>query len=209
MKLPDPPLLLITDRKQARGLLEEVLSAAFAGGCRWASVREKDLSENEQAALVRELHTLARRYGARLTLHGSAALAARTGVGGVHLPAGSDAAAARALLGPTALVGLSVHSPAEAAAADPHAVDYVVAGPAFETASKPGYGPALGEAGIAAIVAASRVPVVAIGGVSETNAAALLAAGASGLAVMGGVMAASDPASAIGALLHAGWPGSG
>ncbi len=74
-------------------------------------------------------------------LHGEAALAELAGVDGVHLPSGSDAAAARALLGPEKLIGVSIHTVTEAEAIDPQAADYALAGPAFETPSKPGYGP--------------------------------------------------------------------
>ena len=63
MKLPDPPLLLVTDRRQARRQLPEVVGAAFAGGCRWVSLREKDLPEEEQIALARMLIPMARRHG--------------------------------------------------------------------------------------------------------------------------------------------------
>ena len=141
MRLPKPPLLVITDRKQARAPLKDILAAAFEAGCRWASVRENDLPPDEQMALARDLHTIAQRWGARLTLHGEPALAKEAAVDGVHLPAGSDAGSAQTLLGPHALIGLSVHHAEEARAADPAVIDYLVAGPAFHTASKPGYGP--------------------------------------------------------------------
>lgn len=199
--LPQPPLLLVTDRSQARLRLPQILDAAFAAGCRWASVREKDLPPDEQIALARELHSGARRHGAVLTLHGAAELAQRAGVDGVHLPAGADAAAARRLLGPSALVGVSVHLPSEAAEIHSGAADYLVAGPAYETASKPGYGPALGTAGVRAIASAAHVPVVAIGGIEAENVSELTAAGAAGVAVMGGIMRADDVGRAVRALL--------
>ena len=96
-------LLLVTDRRQAAAPLSDMLGAAFAAGCRWASLREKDLPAEEQVQLARELLPLARRFGARLTLHGDPNLALAAGVDGVHLPAGGDVAAARAALGPDAL----------------------------------------------------------------------------------------------------------
>ncbi|MGZ5813241.1 MAG: thiamine phosphate synthase, partial [Xanthobacteraceae bacterium] len=99
MKLPDPPLLLVTDRHQARLPLVDVVRAALAAGCRWVSVREKDLSDEDQVALALTLLPMARRHGARLTLHGHAALAKACGSDGVHLPAGGNPAASRALLG--------------------------------------------------------------------------------------------------------------
>jgi thiamine-phosphate pyrophosphorylase len=203
MKLPDPPLLLVTDRAQARLPLEEVVERACAGGCRWVSLREKDLSAEAQVALVRSLAPIAQRFGARLTLHGEAALAQAAGLDGVHLSAGGDAAAARATLGPRAIIGISIHGAAEAMTLDPAVVDYAVAGPAYLTASKPGYGPALGPDGLAAICRAARVPIVAIGGIEPGNVAAVTAAGAAGVAVMGSVMRAADPRRVIENLLAA------
>jgi thiamine-phosphate pyrophosphorylase len=202
LRAPHPPLLLITDRRQARLPLHEVVAAALGAGCRWISLREKDLPQEEQAALARALLPLVHRYRACLTLHGDAALAAACGCGGVHLPAGADAAAARVMLGRDKLIGLSLHTVAEAAAIDPAAVDYALAGPAFATASKPGYRPA--AAGLIADIArAAPVPVLAIGGLSAPLVVEVLAAGCAGIAVMGGVMRASDPGGEVRALLAA------
>ena len=193
MTLPDPPLLLVTDRRQARLPLTDVVAAALAAGCRWVSLREKDLSEDDQMALAGTLLRLARRHGARLSLHGEAQLAKACGVDGAHLPAGSDPAAARKLLGQGKLIGVSIHTVTEADALDPAAIDYAIAGPAFETPSKPGYGPEIGRKGLAEIAAAARVPILAIGGLNATRAAEVLAAGPVGIAVMGGVMRSTDP----------------
>jgi thiamine-phosphate pyrophosphorylase len=201
VKLPQPPLLLVTDRRQARRPLTEVIRGALQAGCRWVSVREKDLAEDEQAAIVRMLAPMTRRHGACLTLHGEAALAQAAGADGVHLPAGSDPAAARALLGPDRLIGISVHTATEIEALEPGSVDYAIAGPAYETASKPGYGPEIGRKGLADIARLARVPVVAIGGLNATRAADVLAAGVAGIAVMGSIMRAADPERDMRALL--------
>ncbi|HEY6994541.1 MAG TPA: thiamine phosphate synthase [Xanthobacteraceae bacterium] len=201
MKLPDPPLLVLTDRQQARLPLADVVRAALAAGCRWVSLREKDLSDNDQIALAATLLPIARRYGACLTVHGDASLAKACGADGVHLPAGSDPAASRAMLGSDKLVGVSLHTVTEAGAIDPNVVDYAIAGPAFETASKPGYGPEIGRKGLAEIARAASVPILAIGGLNATRAAEVLAAGPAGIAVMGGVMRAVDPGREVSALL--------
>ena len=201
MRLPEPPFLLVTDRHQARQPLPSIVGAALGAGCRWISLREKDLPDAEQVALARTLLPMIRRSGARLTIHGEAALAKTCGADGVHLPAGSDATAARALLGPQKLIGLSIHTVTEAEAINPRAADYAIAGPAFETASKPGYGPEIGRNGLAEIAAVARVPVLAIGGLNTTRAAEVLAAGPIGIAVMGSVMRAADPAQEVRALL--------
>ena len=201
MTLPDPPLLLVTDRRQARLPLADVVAAALATGCRWVSLREKDLSEDDQMALAGTLLRLTRRHGARLSLHGEAELAKACGVDGVHLPAGSDPGAARKLLGQGRLIGVSIHTVTEADALDPAAIDYAIAGPAFETPSKPGYGPEIGRKGLAEIAAAARVPILAIGGLNATRAAEVLAAGPVGIAVMGGVMRSTDPGREVRGLL--------
>jgi thiamine-phosphate pyrophosphorylase len=203
VRIPVPPLLLVTDRSQARRPLEEIVARACAAGGRWVSLREKHLPAAEQIALARTLLAIVRGHDVRLTLHGEADVAFAAGADGVHLSAQGNAGAARALLGPGALIGKSIHSAVEAAAIDPRVVDYAVAGPAYQTASKPGYGPALGPNGLAAISRSARVPVIAIGGIEPDNAASVLAAGAAGIAVMGSVMRTDDPGQVIEDLLAA------
>ncbi len=198
MTLPQPPLLAITDRMQARRPLAEVLSAAFAAGCRWASLREKDLPIVEQIALAHSLLPLARRWGARLTIHGDAELAKAADVDGVHLPAGTDPQQTRAVLGSAALIGLSVHSTDDLVAAG---LDYAIAGPVYETASKPGYGPAIGPEGLCVFIARATTPIVGIGGITPDRVADVMAAGAAGVAVMGEIMRADDPGATVAALL--------
>ena len=201
MTLPQPPLLLVTDRQQARTPLVTLIAEAIAAGCRWVSVREKDCSPKHQIGLVQALLPIARRHGARVSLHGNALLAKTANADGVHLSARDDPLAARKLLGTDRLVGVSIHSVTEARALDPGIVDYAIAGPAFETASKPGYGPGIGREGLAEIAAAARVPILAIGGINATRAAEVLAAGSAGIAVMGGIMRAPDPRQEIQALI--------
>jgi len=194
VRLPDPPLLMVTDRRQARQPLAAVVAAVLGAGCRWVSLREKDLPGDELVPLARSLLPTARRHDARLMVHGDPSLVKLAGIDGVHLPSGADPAAARALLGRDKLIGVSIHTVTEAEAIDPGCVDYAVAGPAFETPSKPGYGPEIGRKGFLDIARAARVPVLAIGGINAARIAELVAAGAAGVAVMGGVMRAADPA---------------
>ena len=201
MRLPQPPLLLVTDRRQARKPLVEIVAAAFTAGCRWVSVREKDLPDDEQIALVRMLLPITRRNSACLSMHGDAALAKAAGADGVHLPSGSDVAVARQLLGTGKLIGVSIHTATEASSIDPAVADYAIAGPAYETASKPGYGPEIGRKGLADLARSSRVPLVAIGGLNAMRAAEVLAVGVAGIAVMGSVMRAADPGLEMKALL--------
>lgn len=185
--LPNPPLLLITDRTQAVGGLLPAVAACVAAGCRWVSLREKDLPLAEQADLLRALMPLLADVGGTLTVHGDPSLAVLCD--GVHLPGGADIAAVRALLGLGALIGASCHDREGVAAAAGAGADYATLSPIFLTASKPGYGPALGPD----VLAGLPLPTLALGGVDAGTIAACIDAGAAGVAVMGGPM--RDPSS--------------
>jgi thiamine-phosphate pyrophosphorylase len=124
------------------------------------------------------------------------------GAGGVHLPSGKSPEAARARL-PAGLIGASAHSAAEAAALLGSGADYVTLSPVFPTASKPGYSPAIGLDSLADVAGRRLGPVIALGGITAANAPLCLAAGARGVAVMGEVMRATDPRTAVEALLAA------
>ena len=202
MSLPQPPLLVISDRTQATRPLTEIAAAAFAGGCRWFSLREKDLPAAERRLLLGELVALARPFGAIVMAHDDLDAVVAAGAGGVHLAGGRDPLAARGRL-PGGLIGVSAHAPGEAAALIAAGADYVTISPVFLTGSKPGYGPALGLGGLAAAVAAAAGPVVALAGISPANAPSCIAAGAAGIAVMGEVMRAADPQTVVRALLCA------
>src|SRR5260370_7362670 len=160
---------MISDRRQARRPLEEVAEPISAGGCRWLSVREKDLPAAERRALLSALVALGRRWGATVTVHEDVDAGTMAGVGGVHLPSAGNPEAARARL-PGRLIGASAHSAAEASALLGSGADYVTISPVFLTASKPGYGPAIGLDGLTRIVAQVPGPVIALGGVNAGNA---------------------------------------
>ena len=199
--LPRPPLLLITDAGQARRPLLDVVAGALAGGCRWISLREKALAPRDRAALLSALLRLTADHGATVMVHGDVEAAAATGAHGVHLKRAEAIAPARARLGPRVLIGLSAHDGAQIAAAAAAGADYVTLSPVFLTASKPGYGPALGLARFAALAAASALPVLALGGVDAAAAGACRAARAAGVAVMGEIMRSLDPAVTTAALI--------
>src|SRR5437762_3895730 len=115
MKLPDPPLLVISDRGQAQRPLTEIAEAAFRGGCRWFSLREKDLPAAERREVLAALVALGRRWDAVVIAHEDVDAVEAAGAAGVHLPSGSDPAAARRRL-PHGLIGVSAHTSDEAAA---------------------------------------------------------------------------------------------
>jgi thiamine-phosphate pyrophosphorylase len=209
LHLPAPPVLLITDRRQACRPLADLVAAALDGGCRWVSVREKDLPAPEQVALARAIVRLAEPFAACVLLHGEPRLAAQAGCAGVHLPAGGDVGAARALLHPSAWVSVSAHSTEEVFAAAGAGADAVTLSPIFASASKPGYGPALGLERLSEVAAASPLPVIALGGIEdEGSVRACLDAGAAAVAVMGAAMRAADPAPLLARLIGATGPGA-
>jgi thiamine-phosphate pyrophosphorylase len=200
--LPRPPLLVISDRSQATRELTEIAAAAFRAGCRWFSLREKDLPADERRELLRALVALGRRHGAIVTVHDDIAAALAVGADGVHLPGSGDPAAARIRL-PHGLIGVSAHAPPEAAAQLAAGADYATLSPIFLTQSKPGYGPAVGLRRLAETAQGAPGPVVALGGIDDRNIAQCLAAGAQGVAVMGEIMRAADPEAAVIRLLAA------
>jgi thiamine-phosphate pyrophosphorylase len=196
-RLPEPRLLVITDRTMTKRPLAEVVEAAFKGGCRWLMLREKDLDAAAREALAAEIIALAEPYGAHVTINRDHV----DGADGVHLPQGYSVAEARRLTGEGGLIGVSAHSLHEARSAADAGVDYVTLSPIFLTASKPGYGPALGLDGLRHIADSIPTPIIALAGVDTDNAAACLEAGAAGVAVMGGVMGADDPEAATATLI--------
>lgn len=195
--LPGPAILLITDRSQAGRPVEDVVAAAFDGGCRWVSIREKDLPAHERRRLAEAVLRRAEPYKARVGVHDDVTLAASLGLRGLHLPAagpGSDVKAAKRQADPRCLVGRSCHNAAEVEESLAGGADYATLSPIFLTQSKPGYGPAVGVESLAAIAKDTALPLVALGGLTPERAAVCREAGAKGIAVMGEVMRADDPA---------------
>lgn len=181
--------------------LPELALAAFEAGCRWLSLREKDMAAVERGTLLRELVTLGAGYGATVGVHDDPDAAARTGAGALHLPAGGSPRAVRERIDRNILIGVSTHNFDEVEQSEREGADYVTWSPVFESLSKPGYGTAdrLGE--LARVVGCTRLPVVALGGIQAGNVADCLRAGVAGIAVMGAVMAAERPAETVSMLL--------
>jgi thiamine-phosphate pyrophosphorylase len=201
VRLPGP-LLVVTDRHQAARPLPALVGAIAAAGARWIWLRDRDLPEDERASLARALADVLAPRGGTLTVGADVALAEAVGAQGVHLRTAGAVAEARARLGAAALIGVSAHGLAEVRAARDAGADYATLSPIFATASKPGYGPALGLAGLAE-AAALGLPLLALGGIEAGHAAACRRAGAAGLAAMGGVMRAADPAAQVRGLIAA------
>ncbi len=165
---------MITDRLRTGQSPWTVTRAALDAGGRWISLREKDLAPGERAGILAALLALTRPAGATLSVHDDLDAAEALGIG-LHLPDGADLAAARARLGPGALIGISAHDAGGLARAAQGA-DYATLSPVFATASKPGVTP-VGPATFNRLAAAARVPVLALGGINAGNAGQCRGAG--------------------------------
>ena len=208
MKLPDPPVLLVSDRKLAVRPLPQVLAEAVAGGCRWIMLREKDLPEEELEQLLGQV--LAALAGAEVSVmvNTATALAKRFHLAGVHLPADQSLQADRESLGSAFLLGQSAHNLAAVLAAERQGADYVTLSPIFPSISKDDRRRTLGCDLLAATAAAASLPVVALGGITKDNAASCRRAGAAGIAVLGSVMGHPQPGAAMAELIEA-WIAAG
>ena len=198
-----PSLLLITDRKNTALPLSDVIAAALQAGCRWIMIREKDLATAELCPIVEATVAVAQDFGATVSVNNDFTAASICKVRAVHLPQGQPVATIRRVMGPDTLIGVSAHSVAEAQVAAAEGANYLTASPVFPTDSKPGYGPALEPDGLAEIVGAVQIPVLALGGVTAENAAACIRAGAAGVAVMGSVMRSETPGDVVAGLIAA------
>lgn len=196
---PLGPLLVLTDRTLCRRPLAQVVGAAVEGGALTVVLREKDLPDAGRAELAEQLRALVEPVGGRLVVAGPPLpqAAADRACDAVHLTAVDALPVPR-----PPLVGRSCHDPASVRRAAAEGCDWVTVSPVRATASKPGYGPALGLDGLAATTDCG-VPVYALGGLTPDDAAACLSAGAAGIAVMGAVMRADRPDRVVANLLAA------
>jgi thiamine-phosphate pyrophosphorylase len=198
----DLSLYLVTDPAMtARRGLAETVAAAVAGGVTLVQLRDKTGPVRAVVEAGRALRALLAPLGVPLIVNDRIEVAQAIGADGVHVGPGDPApGAARALLGPDAIIGFSINAAARLGEFDPAAVDYVGLGPLFPTGTKADAAPALGEAAFAALRRRLPCPVVAIGGIDATNAARAIAAGADGVAVVSSICAAADPRAAAHAL---------
>ncbi|MCG5444346.1 thiamine phosphate synthase [Micromonospora sp. NIE79] len=190
---PPSGVVVLTDRLVARGGLDRVVAGAVAGGVRWVVLREKDLARAERAALAADLRAILADVGGTLIVAGPDPL----GGDAVHLPAAGP-------YPPPAhgLVGRSCHHQPELNRLSTE--HYATISPIWPTRTKPGYGPPLLVAGLGSLVRASPVPLLALGGVeTPEQVTACVQAGAVGVAVLGALMRAEDPAEAAASLTSA------
>jgi thiamine-phosphate pyrophosphorylase len=190
----DPTLYLVTDPELGRGRkLTEVVAAAVRGGVTLVQLRDKQAGGRALLETARALRSVLEPLGVPLIVNDRVDVAHAAGVGCHVGQSDLPAAAARAILGPDAILGVSLDDPEQAHAIDPARVDYVAHGPFAATATKADAGGATGAEGLAATRRLTGLPLVAIGGIDARNAAAAVRAGADGIAVVSAIMAAAEP----------------
>lgn len=193
-----PALYAIVDPLDTGRTPEELAAAYLAGGARLLQLRAKNATSRELLRAAERIAALARQAGALFLVNDRPDVARAVDADGVHL--GQDdlpVAAARRVLGPNRLVGVSTHDLAEARAAVAAGADYIGVGPVHTTASKEKALPARGPGLVAAVRAEVACPIVAIGGITAETAAAVRAAGADAVAMIAALARAADPAAEV------------
>ena len=195
-------LYVITDTKLIpRDRFVETVEAAVRGGATMVQLREKEAPQEEAIRLGRALLAVTRRYGALLIINDHPLVAKAVGADGAHVGREDPpVSAARAVLGPEAIIGASCYGAvARAVAAEQEGADYVAFGTPFPSPTKPKRTDiSLGI--FREVKQRVNMPVFAIGGITIDNARQVIAAGADGIAVVSGVFAAADVEAAARAL---------
>jgi thiamine-phosphate pyrophosphorylase len=191
----DWSLYLVTDRRLAGPRsLDDVVRAALRGGVAAIQLREKECPTRDFVDLARALKAILAPAGVPLNVNDRVDVALAACADGVHIgQSDMQYGDVRRLLGPDAIIGLSVETPEQAQRAASFDVDYLGVGPIFPTPTKTDAAPAWGIEGLAALRSASRHVLVAIGGIHRENAGDVIRAGADGIAVVSAICAAEDP----------------
>lgn len=194
----DLSLYLVTNRQGLE--LDEffhIICLAIEGGVKIVQLREKEASAGEMIAIGKRLLSYLKPRGIPLMINDRVDVAHAVGADGVHLGQ-SDlrVADARAILGRNAIIGLSVESLEQALEANEEDVDYLAASPLFCTKTKTDCAEPWGLNGLQQLCDVSRYPVIAIGGINETNAKQIIECGAAGVAVVSAIFNAPCPTAA-------------
>jgi len=177
---------------------------ALAGGVRWIQLRAKGLDPAAWTSLAREIAASCRDVGAILTVNDSPGVAHAAGVDGVHVgKTDASPAEARRLLGPHALLGVTLNQLSDLHLLEAGLPDYAGVGPFRATSSKPGHAPVHMAESLAALITAARLPCYVIGGVTASDLPAIRALGAQGVALSASIARDPDPESAARRLVAA------
>jgi len=194
----DWSLYLVTDRGLCADMsLEDVVERALRGGVTVVQLREKACSAPECIALAQKLQPLLAAYGVPLIINARVDVALAVGAEGVHVGQGDMAPVeVRRRVGCDMRIGLSVETVEQVVEAEGLDVDCLGVSPVFTTPTKTDTGDAWGLDGLRGVRSLSRHPLVAIGGIDESNVADVVRTGADGIAVVSAICAAEDPEAA-------------
>jgi len=181
---------------------EALLRSALGGGVDILQIREKELGRAEIERAAGTFRRVCDTYSTLFIVNDDPDLARACDADGVHVGKHAEVRAARELLGPEAIIGLSTHSEAEISAAAQLPLDYIAVGPIWATPTKPGR-PAVGLELITFAAANAVRPFFAIGGIDPTNAEQVVRAGARRLCAVRAIRDAADPGGAASGLRRA------
>lgn len=183
--------------------LEGIAEAAMAGGVKFIQYRAKNLSKRDAYRHSLALRSLTRRSGATLLINDFVDLALAVEADGVHLGRGDlPLSVARGILGPSRIIGISAHTLEQAREAERDGADYLGVGPIFTSTTKQVRSP-LGCERLRQIRREVRIPVIAIGGITESNAARVMRNGVAGVAVVAAILSKADVTQATAVMMAA------
>ncbi len=196
-------LVLITDRNHCKQPLIDTISFALKGGVKTVQLREKGLATHELYSIACELRKITSDFKANFIINDRVDIALAVEADGVHLGWQSlPFGIVRKLLGFEKLIGVSTHNRQEALQAQEYGADYITFGPIFDTPSKAGLLKPTGVEAIQKLKKEINIPIVALGGINENNAEAVLDGGADGIAVISSIMQADNPEGAAKCLFN-------
>lgn len=177
--------------------LMQAIEQAVAGGVTMVQLRDKGADARGFLAEALAVRHLLRPRDIPLIVNDRIDVAFAAGAAGVHLGQSDlPPSLARKILGPHAIIGLSIENARQLDDGERGAADYLGVGPVFATATKPDAAPPVGIEGLKTIVAAAGMPVGAIGGIDAGNAASVMTTGADGICVVSAILGAADPRAA-------------
>jgi thiamine-phosphate pyrophosphorylase len=189
--------LLLTDRKQTKKPLINIIENACKAGLKAVQLREKDLSSRDLLQLAKQIRNITKRFNSKLLINDRLDIALLSKADGLHSPENGTPLKYSRQFGKHLLIGRSVHSLNGALDAEKECYDYIIFGPVYRTASKTAYGKPKGISELKKVCEAVKVPVFAVGGITPERASRCVGAGSHGVAVIGSVMKSANPKGSI------------
>jgi thiamine-phosphate pyrophosphorylase len=188
-------LYLITDRKifPSCDRFFSAVEDALKAGVRAVQLREKDLATRDLLDMAREFRQLTGRYGAALFINDRVDIALCAEADGVHLGvSGIPVDIVKGFAGDRLLIGCSTHSRQQALEAAAGGADFITFGPVYHTPSKAQYGEPVGLNALTEVKRLTAIPIFGLGGIKAENIGEVISSGASGIALISGILASPD-----------------